>query len=166
MLGFLCSWFLILIGLWISWIKTQTLSNSKISDTSVQFSSSFAPISSVHSFKKKRNLVQFKFFKIWWTSWTSFFELTSFTALTLLRIIIPSISPDVIEIDGGLATRDRFAFWGQCVRIDACRRIPQQYSPICLLAGLCISSTFWKLRSFQSRIILLKSSFFRNLVPF
>ena len=33
-------------------------------------------------------------------------------------------------------------------------------------SGLCISFTFWELSSFQSRIFLLKSSFFRNLVPF
>ena len=34
------------------------------------------------------------------------------------------------------------------------------------LTGLCISSTFWELSYFQSRILFLKSSFFRDLVPF
>ena len=34
MFGFLFSWFLVLIGLWISWTKTQTLPNSRIPDTS------------------------------------------------------------------------------------------------------------------------------------
>ena len=37
---------------------------------------------------------------------------------------------------------------------------------IASLSGLCISFTFWDLSSFQSRILLLKSSFFRKLVPF
>ena len=35
MFGFLYSWFLVLIGLWISRIKTQALPNSRIPDTSV-----------------------------------------------------------------------------------------------------------------------------------
>ena len=34
MLGFLYSWFVFLIGLWISWTKTETLPNSRIPDTS------------------------------------------------------------------------------------------------------------------------------------
>jgi len=35
MFGFLYSWFLVLMCLWISWTKTQTLPNSRIPDTSV-----------------------------------------------------------------------------------------------------------------------------------
>ena len=34
MFGFLYSWFLVLIGLWICWTKTQSLPNSRIPDTS------------------------------------------------------------------------------------------------------------------------------------
>ena len=35
MFGLLYSWFLVVFGLWISWTKNQTLSNSRITDTSV-----------------------------------------------------------------------------------------------------------------------------------
>ena len=49
--------------------------------------------------------------------------------------------------------------WYTQIRVSVSQSVSQS-------AGLCISSTFWELSSFQSRILEVKGSCFRNLVPF